>query len=329
MSLVLGHLMRYVIVTPIAKEIDLLRTMRELRFEEVIRTFGIFYMDISLTNLSCSEIPRQDSAYLAHVFKTPFLAGSSKKKTAPLAVIPSQLSHQHPWGNSIGIKQLQELIDTTPSQFLKSPSFLSEDDMKHPDSAGIFRYFSREIWLLASDYFHGTSSNLDVSDLTAAMNVWTIQQLKDHCHHITLQPSFDSVEVEGKQLKTSFLGRRTYFFPDENEVDSHPCGAYLSSETSYLSVYHKALKNGKDSCTKINEDLDRIFSLLQCLPASSIEKRRVVVWKTGNEGFLQFVVNSSLYRVARIISSKSVRNHSSHRVQLTSTMLKKKLNPRL
>jgi len=322
MSLVLGHLMRHTIVTPIAKEIDLSETMRELRFEKVIQTFGIFYMDISMTHLFCSEIPREDSPLLTHKFKTPFLTGGSEKTVGRLALIPSQLSHQYPWGDSIDINQLQDLIETCSSQFLKPPSFLSEDAMKHPDSAGIFRYFSKEIWLLADDYFCGTASDVDVSDLTAAMKVWTIQKLKGLCRHIALQPSFDGIEVEGNLPKTSFLGRRVHFFPEETDVDGHPCGGYLSSETSYLSMYHKALGKGEDSRTKINEDLDKIFSLLQCLPASRQERNKMVIWKAGGEHFLQFVVNSSLYHVARVISG---RKPSNHRVQLTAKMLKKKL----
>ncbi len=194
-------------MTPILKEIDLVQTLHKLCFKEIIQTFGIFYMDISVKTLFCIQIPWHDSAYLAHIFKTPFITSSSdNKKTAPLALIPSQLSHEYSWGYSIPIKQLQELINTSPSQFLKPPSFLSEDDMQYPDSAEIFQYFSKEIWLLARADFHGTSANLDISDLTSAMKIWTIQQLKIHCHHIVLLPTFDGIEVEEKLPKMSFLG---------------------------------------------------------------------------------------------------------------------------
>jgi hypothetical protein len=299
--------------------------MRELRFEEVMQTFGIFYMDISITNLSCTEIPSRDSNLLCLTYKVPFLINSSDKKAARLALIPSQLSFRYPWGSSMEIRQLQELIETSPSQFLKPPSFLSEDDMQHPDSAGIFRYFSKDIWDLAGDYFHGTTTNLDISDLSAAMKIWTIPHLKAHCHYITLQPSFDAIEVEGKLSRTSFLGRRAHFFPPEDEVDGHPCAAYLSLETSYLAMYYRASKLSEQSRTKIDEDLDNIFALLECLPASRREKKKMIVWKAENE-CLQFIVNSSLYRVAHVISD---RKRPTHRVQLTQTMLKRKLNPRL
>jgi len=80
MSSLLGHLMQHVIVTPIPKEIDLDQTLWELCFEETIDMFGIFYMDISLINLTCDEIPREDSRYLAQLFKIPFAKHSVKKK---------------------------------------------------------------------------------------------------------------------------------------------------------------------------------------------------------------------------------------------------------
>ena len=322
--MILGHLMRCTIVTPFVKEIDLSTVMRELRFEAVMRTLGIFYMDISLTNLICAEVPKEDSALLVNLYKVPFLAGSSSKETARLALIPSQLSFQHPWGSSINISQLQDLIDTCPSQFLKSPTFLSEMDVQHPDSAGIFQLFSKDIWNLAGDFFHGTASNLDTSSLSAAMEIWTIRKLQAHCHQIALHPSFDAIEVEGTLPKTSFLGRRVHFFPDEDETDTHPCGAFLESETSYLSIYYRASKQSEDSRAKIDEDLDKIFSLLECLPASKKEKNKIVIWR-AEQNLLQFVVNSSLYRVKRVTGQK----FSTHRAQLTQTMLKKKLNPRL
>jgi len=82
------------------------------------------------------------------------------------------------------------------------------------------------------------------------------------------------------------------------------------------------LEKGEDSRTKINEDLDKIFSLLQFLPASRQERNKMVIWKVGGKRFLQFVVDLSLYRVAHISSGQ---NHSNHRVQLTAKMLKKKL----
>jgi hypothetical protein len=316
-------------VTPIPKEVDLCQTIHELRFEEVINTVGIFFMDISLITLSCSEIPSEDSPLLAHKFKTPFLPKASRKgQISHHALVNSKFSQRYPWGDTIGLKHLQELIDTCHSQFLSSPTFLTENDMEHPDSAFLFRVFSIQIWLLARDYFHRIPSDVGASDLTAAMKLWTVEGLKNICPHISLLPTFNGIEVEGKLPQTSFLSRRSHFFPDESETEMHPCAGFLASETSYLSMYHAALRvRGHDSCIKINQDLDRILSLLQCLPASSKDRGKVVIWKAGSERCLQFVVNSSLYRAKRV-TARSGHSQPSPRPQLTQNMLKKMLNPR-
>jgi hypothetical protein len=327
MSLVLGLLMRHVIVTPIPKEIDLVQTMRDLRFQEVMNTLGIFYMDISLTNLYCTEIPTKDSQLLVHKFQNTFLEhpkSSTKREPPRLQLVRSQLSQQYPWGDTLGIKQLQELIDTCPSQFLRPPTFLTEEDMRHPDSAVIFRLFSMHIWLLASEYFHGKPADFDLPNLTAAMEVWTIKGLQERCHHISLKPTFDGIEVEGKLPQTSFLSRRPDFFPGEDEIRTHPCAAFLNVETTYLSIYHHALRQqGGDS---INKDLDRILSLLQCLPASHSNRGRTVIWKLGNESCLQFVVNASLYRVKRVTTRSEISQPKYPRPQVTQAMLLKNLN---
>ncbi len=328
MSLVLGHLMRHVIVTPRAKELELLETMRELRFQEIMNTFGIFYMDISPIDLSCLQIPAKDSPILVQKFKSPLWPiTASKPKISRLALVRSQLSQRYPWGDSLGIKLLRELINAEP-RFFSPPQFLTEDDMRHPDSATIFRLFSTDIWKLVGSSFHGIPDGTNVVDLTSAMKVWTLESLKARCHYISLQPTFDEIEVEGKLPQTSFLGRRSHYFPNKNEITAHPCAGFLASQTSYLSTYHRALAfGGNGDHMKLNEDLDEILSQLQCLPGSSRERGRLVIWRAGNEG-LQFVVNSSLYRTKRI-TAKSSRSQPSPRAQLTRAMLEKKLNPRL
>jgi len=69
--------------------------------------FGIFYMDISLIDLSCMQIPAKDSPLLAEKFKSPFLPITpSKPKISQLALVRSQLSQRYPWGDSLGIKML-------------------------------------------------------------------------------------------------------------------------------------------------------------------------------------------------------------------------------
>lgn len=320
--------MRHVIVTPRAKEIELLETMRELRFQEIKNTFGIFYMDISPIDVSCPQIPAKDSPHLVQKFKSPFLPITpSKPKISRLALVKSQLSQRYPWGDSLGIRTLRELINTEPG-FLNPPQYLTEDDMRHPDSATIFRLFSMDIWKLAGSFFHGIPDSTNVVDLTSAMEVWALQSLKTRCHCISLQPTFDEIEVEGKLPQTSFLARRSHYFPNENEIAEHPCAGFLASQTSYLSTYHQALAfGGNDDHMKLNEDLEEILSRLQCLPGSSRERGRLVIWKAGHEG-LQFIVNSSLYRTKRI-TAKSSHSQPSPRAQLTRAMLEKRLNPRL
>lgn len=326
MSLVLVHLMRHVIVTPISKEVELFQTLHELRFQEVMHTFGIFYMDISLSSLSCAEVPAQDSPRLAHKFKTPFLPKfPSKNAISQLMLVSSQISHRYPWGDSIAIKQLQVLLNSCPLQFVSPPTFLCEEDMDHPDSVGIFCYFSKNIWNLASDYFHGKPAEMIEMGLTGAMKLWTIGVLKDCWTNVSFQPTFDGVEVEGKLSHTSFFGRKTHFFPTEDEIVSHPCAAFLTSEISYLSMYHKALHHCDDnSQERLNGNLDQILSLLQCIPASSQERGKIVIWKASSEQGLQFLVNSSLYHVKRV-SARNDHTKASPRAQLTQAILRKRL----
>ena len=218
---------------------------------------------------------------------------------------------------------LRELINTEP-RFLSPQQFLTEDDMRHLDSATIFHLFSTDIWKLAASFFHGNPDGINAVDLTSAMELWTLESLKACCHSISLQPTFDKIEVEGKLPQTSFLGRISHYFPNKNEITDHPCAGFLASPTSYLSTYHQALAlGGNDDHIKLNGDLEEILSLLQCLPGSSKERGRLVIWRGGSEG-LQFIINSSLYHTKRI-TAKSSHFQPSPRAQLTRNMLEKKL----
>lgn len=322
MSIIFGHLMRHVMVTPSQREPELRHALRELRFEEVMMSFGIFFVDLSPRTLASQYIQREDPHILAIAHKTPFHnTVKSKYKIQDSTLIPRIASGAYPWGAHLGISKLNELLLENSDQFLRDPILLTEDDMRHPDSAQIFRSFSSDIWLLADEYLSG-ARNDQYPTLSGAMESWTTQGIQRRCHEIILLPTFDQLQVTGKLSQRQFSGKRSFFFPPEDALGSHPCKGFTVTDNTYLSIYYRSLKAGSsDSRIRLNSDLDSILEALQCLPACHKERGKQVIWRVSN-GRLQFETNSAYYPITGVSAE---RTQVTRRAQVGAATLKKKL----
>lgn len=322
MCILFGHLMRHVMVTPSQREPELRHALRELRFEEVMMSFGIFFVDMSPKTLASDYIRREDPHSLVTVYKTPFHTPvKSKSRVQDSTLIPRVASEEYPWGTNLGISRLNELLSENSDQFLRDPILLTEADMSHPDSAQIFRSFSSDIWLLANEYLSGTRND-QYPTLSTAMESWTTQGIRTRCHEIILLPTFDHLKVTGKLPQRQFKGKRPFFFPPEDALGSHPCQGFTVTDSTYLSLYHRSLKAGSnDSQVRLNRDLDSILEALQCIPACLKERGRHVVWR-GSDGRLQFETNSNYYPVAGVSAERAP---ATRRAQIGAAALKKKL----
>ncbi|PPQ90204.1 hypothetical protein CVT25_001657 [Psilocybe cyanescens] len=330
MSLVIGHLLHHSLVTPIIKNMPITAVFRELRFEEVMMGWGIFLLhDLDWKKMKLLGVPDEDSAGLVNAYKLPFKQATLKKEVPLLKLCPQAISKDYPWGEMVTDSRLKELLQTVPSQFLKTPSPQLPGDLTHPDSALIFMAFTTQIWLLLSHQFNFVP-DAPPRNLEEATAIWTLVNMQKLFGDISVLPTYDGVEQEletGRPGNIIFRRRRKFFFPEPDRLDESPLKPFTTHNAYYLHTYHAILATQtKQQVEKLNHDLDVIFDTLQCLPASVYDRKRDLIWKT-REGKLEFVVNAIYYRVKGILYEKE--NPVARRGQLNAPALQKKLHEHL
>jgi hypothetical protein len=326
MSLIIGYLLRHVLVTPSIKDGDVSYALRELRFEEIMMSYGIFLLhDLNLKKNQLPGLSSEDSKGLCEAYDTPFqLEKSTKKAPPPMQLTSRRATTDYPWGKMVTYSQLKEIIQTVPNQLLKTPDPFPPDSLKHPDSTLLFMSFTSQIWLLIAEGFT-INSQTSFEDLEDAIGFWTLKSIREKCSDsIILHPTYDGLVVERKtKAKEIFGERKKFFFPLKDEMDSSPLQAFSKYDPYYLYAYHQILETQEDELIrKVDEDLDLIFSTLQCLPASVRERNKDVLWTT-HEGKLEFVLNAAYYRIGGVFFEKESR--VVRRAQLTNTAVDKKL----
>src|SRR5882762_1005085 len=102
MSLVIGHLLRYSIITPTSKNAVITKGLRDLRFEEVMMGWGAFFLhDLDLKKMELRAIPGADPTELIKTFKIPFEHASKEKEPPLLKLSHQRASEDYPWGEMV------------------------------------------------------------------------------------------------------------------------------------------------------------------------------------------------------------------------------------
>lgn len=327
MSMLIVHLLRHSFVTPAVRDVELASALRELRFEEVMMGWGIFFLhDLNIKSLRLEGVPEGDTARLVKAYKTPFKEPEQNDITLPLflELSRSQAKKEFPFGETVPESRFEELINTQPDQFLRKPDSVDVFSLKHEDSEYLFRSFTSQIWLLVDKKFCNFQPPFP-SDLGAAMEFWTVQNIKEICGSVVILPTYDGLILTGrKKIKGATFGKRKqYFFPPASDLQKSPLEPFAGHQTHYLWNYYRILEtNTKEKIKSLDNDLDLIFSQLQCLPASIRERGKDTVWKS-QQGKVAFVVNAAFCRVKTIRAKKL--NISRCRAQLTGPALQKRL----
>jgi hypothetical protein len=183
--------------------------------------------------------------------------------------------------------------------------------------------FSREIWHVVSESFQAIPAQTPTT-LQEAIEIWTLSNFQKIFDHIDFHPTYDGLEGNSKAtVNELFRDRRIFFFIGQKEIKSSPLEPFSSIPDLYLSKYHTILATQTpQEIEHLHQDLDLIFSMLQCLPLSMKERQRDLVFKLTN-GRIQTILNARYYRIKGTISQRS--RITKNRAQVTAASLRKKL----
>lgn len=328
------HLMRHVMVTPQIEYNFLSSSLRDLRFEEVMMTFGLFFIQgLDVKAGVIPDIPEEDDAEAQKAYGKAIVKLPPKNvglKHLPLELTKHAQKKQCPWGTSVAWAVLEDLLSTIPSQFLRPVDF-DQGDLLLQESKFLFMQFSGEIWLSSHSHYLRHSERPKVKDFDAAMAMWTVDGLQGLVRDFIILPSGNGLPgcpPRHPHSQQSFEDRMLTYFPPPNAISSPKMSLlhHYSRDMAYLEVYHGYLRDWDEKMrNRLNSDLRMIFAHIQCLPTATCGKsqKTLVIWE-ARRGKLQFVANPKYYPLHAI--GHPIRpTHATHKAQLPGTTIQQRV----
>ena len=308
---IMMHLLRHTVHSPVSDTPWLTAALRELRFQENMDTFGMFFLHDLDTNLWClggieANDPEPCEKYFTQTKKkTKVLNRFETKAPEPPN---TEASPEYPCGESPDYATWQRTLLNSDDPASMVMEWVMEDDFNHsvdPLAINLFIAFTMDlIHAITLDYIKGGYPEKPES-LEEAMEFWTVESLAGLLHY----PEFISTNWS---LKGTIMGPRdqdpkhlNLFFPESDDTlkDS---GWDAVLRWGYLkSFFAQKRRMPRDDFIDLKQDLGRIFNRLQCLPVAGVPKGcyKGSIWVEGKKEF-QIRVNPNHYCLKKTLVVK-------------------------
>jgi hypothetical protein len=312
---ILMHMIRYVCHTPIAKQGYLRDALRDLRFQEIMHDYGMFFLhDLELENHCILSIPTHDPNECGVAMS---LGGKLPKPLAPARLPNSISTGLFPLGDSPAWSDVKAFIGrgagTFMNQWVWDPMWNEEDDT----AARLFVRFTREYFAtLKQDALRANSPSPII--LEDAMRVWSVAELEltmISCWFVASNHGLD-----GKFAGTRHIGFREHFQTFFPSTIDHLRGSTWAPflDYGYIREYHAILTELTDEeGDSLKNNISSIFGRLQCLPVAIAPSRRSKgkIWTVSEQG-VNFLTNPIFYKLRRVGSAaKAAAKVASNRLQ--------------
>lgn len=305
------HLIRHIVHSPTSDKPYLTEALRELRFEEVMHHFGMFFLHDLNTDLWCLEqIDEVDSELCRRYFaKTKSNGKALNRFEAKAPQSPNtEATPDYPCGETPDYHTWQQTLlnSKTPSTLIKP--WTMEDgfqDSVEPMAINLFIAFTTDlIHAITLDYIKGGYPE-DLQSLEEAMAMWTVETLDAFLHYPEFVASNWGLEGTVMGPKDKDPQHVDLFFPQSSQglKDS---GWDAALRWGYLKTFFAVKRTSpEDDFIELRRDLRRILTRLQCLPVASTSKAgsKGTIWMEGKKGF-QIWVNPHYYRLKRLAVKK-------------------------
>lgn len=317
---VIMHLIRYVCHSPIAHAGYLCDALMALQFGPLSERFGFFFLHgLDLSTRTLEEITEADEAEC--------LVAMSRDKIRPIGITypameNSEPTSEFPIGHAPTWKELVIAVEREPESILKDwvwdPEWASDSN-----ASSLFIKFTQQIWVTVHKdqlIVGRTTARPLPTTLEDAMSVWTrhsLQGILISCHFITCNSGLEG-RFTGKH-HPSFSDLSKTFFPESSD-DINANGAwYQFLQLGYLKDYYAILQDLSDDDAKaLQDELQSIFSHLQCLPkvSSILAKSSAKLWTRSKNG-MEIITNPIFYKIEQI--GKATRAPSTRTGKTKST----------
>lgn len=304
-SLVLLHLIRCSMVTPIVKMRAVRDALRDVRFCSIPLRFGMFFLhEFEIGSRMLKEVVDDPPEIQQLYRKTRNTFNHSNLKL----VRGQHVTKMYPWGATPSWVMVKSLLENAPEDFVNPWEMTVCPHTNYLFNA-LFVHFTRNLWTALGESVISESQIPDPDTLDKAMASWTVKGVLELLGKETTKflPSCNGLPgkfPKALQKSLSFKERARVFFPAPGTVISaKSIWRPFFEGRAYVGLYHSYLKDWSETQTADLEDfLDEIFDNLQCLPP--LAKFGDRIW-SGESGKVQFIVNPKFYKIQGIGSSST------------------------
>jgi hypothetical protein len=312
---ILMHMIRATCHSPIVKLKYLNDALRDVRFEEIMDDYGMFFLhDLDLEHHCILGIPSTDPVACKEAMSR------NGKGHKPLMVAPppsSGPSGLYPIGDSPAWAEIKAFIGRGAQTFMYAWVWDPDWDGVHEIAAQLFVRFSREYFVtLKDDALRADAPS--PTCLKEAMEAWAVVELSN-----TLVSCWFVASNHG--LKGNFPGARSLSFRDHARMFFPTTPDHILNSAWSPFLQHGYIGRYLRELEKLDDDDDRqsltdaiadIFGRLHCLPVivTPTQRSKGRIWTTSHEG-IHLLTNPMFYKLKRVGGPKADARVAANRLQ--------------
>jgi len=304
----LAFLMQSVIFTPPKVNWYVREALAALNYKRNCDTFGMFFIPLVDADRPwlLNDIPEIDTV---EVVRELGLTVTRRRKGQPERPEEEEEDEtRYPLGEAPTWKQIAGSLQADPTVLIprwEEPLDCERYTNCEPGSAeshavDIFVSFTWHIWISLNPTWRTRPENsIKPTTLTAALRSWSVDAILGEVLETSFKPCHSGLEGGPGRPSVSFSQRRKMYFPEDGTTLTKVWMRFGGSP-GYISKYHERRKRlDMESKRVLDECLEELLMLCQCLPDSSRSKSGGCIWRVEKKKIV-ILTNTKYYRLRRI-----------------------------
>lgn len=297
-----AFLMQSVIFTPPRVNSYIRDTLSALNYKQNCDRFGMFFLDLNDPS-QMDAIPEISPAEILRELK---LRTFRQRKPQPDRVL--DYDSEYPLGDAPTWKEVTFSLRSNPTTLI--PSWEEPLEIERyadcepgtPESYAveIFIAFTCNLWIILHPN-RRTRPEVTIKPrtLAEALRYWSVDFIMEEIDDVKFKPCHSGGHGGPGRPSMSFSERRKIYFPVGLKV-STKVWRHLLEPPGYISIYRKHLgRLGPDNKKTLDECLEELLDLCQCLPDSSRTESGGWIWSV-KEMKIVVITNLKFYRIKKI-----------------------------
>jgi hypothetical protein len=297
-----AFLMQSVIFTPPRINSYIRDTLAGLNYKQNCDRFGMFFLDLN-DPLQMDAIPEIG---VAEVLRELKLTTFRHRKTPPERLLED--NSEYPLGEAPTRKEIILSLRSNPTTLIpiwEEPLEIdryTDCEPRTPEgyAVEIFIRFTCHLWILLHPFWR-TRPEITIKPRTLAdaLRYWSVDFILEEIDDVDFRLCH-SVQHSGPgRPSMSFSERRTIYFPVESK-GLPKVWKHLLEPPGYISTYqNRCMCLGPDDKKTLDECLEELLDLCQCLPDSSRAQSGGCIWSVKQKKIV-VLTNPVFYKIKKI-----------------------------